>query len=147
MPRLESAIGHAGPLIDVRLRAVPEREAALNAAGLPIAPPFSVRGLLDTGATTTAIRYELADRLNLIPDDIAQIRSSASGPETYEAPVYQVRMTFGPIEAPDPPRWRTLDVVGVSIVTTGAFVLIGQDLLATCRFTYDGRKRRIMLSY
>ncbi len=29
----------------------------------------------------------------------------------------------------------------------GAMVLIGQDLLASCRFTYDGRKGRLMMSY
>ena len=33
------------------------------------------------------------------------------------------------------------------VVSPGAVALIGQDLLATCRFTYDGRKRRLMMSY
>ena len=57
-------------------------------------------------------------------------------------------MTFGSFDAPGPPKWRTILVVGVTtIVSPGAIALIGQDLLATCRFTYDGRKGRLMMSY
>jgi len=56
-------------------------------------------------------------------------------------------MTFGPIEAPDRPKRRIISSVGVTVVSPGALVLIGQDLLATCRFTYDGRKRRLTMSY
>ena len=40
-----------------------------------------------------------------------------------------------------------LSSVDVTVVSPGALVLIGQDLLATCRFTYDGRKRRLTMSY
>ena len=36
---------------------------------------------------------------------------------------------------------------GVTEVLPGAVVLIGQDLLVTCRFTDDRRKRRLMMSY
>jgi len=42
---------------------------------------------------------------------------------------------------------RVISSVGVTVVSPGALVLIGQDLLATCRFTYDGRKRRLTMSY
>jgi hypothetical protein len=63
------------------------------------------------------------------------------------APVYQLRMTFGPIEAPDRPKWRTIVAAGVTVVSPGSMALIGQDLLATYRFTYDGRKRRLKMSY
>jgi hypothetical protein len=33
------------------------------------------------------------------------------------------------------------------VATPGALLLVGQDLLATCRFTYDGNNRRLMMSY
>jgi hypothetical protein len=56
-------------------------------------------------------------------------------------------MTFGTLEAPDPPKWQTIGAVGVNVVSPGATVLIGRDMLATCRFTYDGRQRRLMISY
>ncbi len=69
------------------------------------------------------------------------------GEEVRDAAVYLARMTFGPIEAPDLPKWRIVAAVGVTVVSPGALILIGQDLLATCRFTYDGRRRRLMISY
>jgi hypothetical protein len=56
-------------------------------------------------------------------------------------------MTFGPIEVLDPPKWRTILAAGVTVVSPGSLVLIGRDLLATCRFNDDGRRRRLMMSY
>jgi hypothetical protein len=119
----------------------------LAAAGRPVPPPFSVPGLVDTGAELSAIQQSLVDWTGISSFRFVEARSSVLGDESRLAPVYRIQMTFGPIEAPDPPRWRTIEAVGVNIVSPGASVLIGRDLLATCRFTYDGRKQRLMLSY
>lgn len=147
MPRLELPIGPSGPIIDLRLWIGPEDADALKAAGRPIPHSCSVPALLDTGAEMTAIHRPLADWLSATAQDWIPLRSSVLGAGEREAPVYVVRATFGPLEAPDPPRWRTLLVAGVDVVSPGASVLIGRDLLATCRFTYDGRKSRLMISY
>jgi len=147
MPRLETPIGEDGPIIHVRTWIATEHEEALDARGLPVPPPFSIRGLVDTGARMTAIQQALAKGMGLPVHDWITLKSSVLGDEEREAPVYQIRMTFGAIDAPDHPRWRTILAVGVSVVSPGAMALIGQDLLATCRFTYDGRKRRLMMSY
>ena len=83
-----------------------------------------------------------------VPAEAASSPSSALGGEERPTPVYEVRMTFGSIEAPGPPKWRTILVVGVkTVVSPGAIALVGRDLLATCRFTYDGRKHLFMMSY
>lgn len=147
MPRLETTIGRDGPIIDVRIWIGPEHEEALKARGLQSPRLLSVPGLLDTGAQMTAIQQALAQEMGLPVHDWVGLRSSVLGVEEREAPVYLIRMTFGPIEAPDPPKWRIISAVGVTVVSPGALALIGQDLLATCRFTYDGRKRRLTMSY
>lgn len=147
MPRLDAPIGPDGPIVDVRLRIGPEHEEALVAGGLSAPSPCSVPGLVDTGARMTAIELALARSLSLPVHDWQVLRSSVLGEEDREAPTYLIRMTFGPIEADDRPRWRTIRAAGVSVVSPGALVLIGQDLLATCRLTYDGRKGRLMMSY
>jgi len=108
---------------------------------------MSVPGLLDTGAERTAIQRTLAKGMGLPVHDWVGIRSSVLGAEERDAPVYLMRMTFGPVEATDPPKWRVISPVGVTVVSPGALILIGRDLLATCRFTYDGRKRMLKLSY
>ncbi|WP_422931852.1 aspartyl protease family protein [Singulisphaera sp. PoT] len=109
--------------------------------------PFSVAGLLDTGAQMTAIQSGLAEGMRLPVHDWVALRSSVLGLDERAAPVYLLRMTFGSVEAPDAPKWRIIRAVGVTVVSPGAAVLIGQDLLKSCRFTYDGRKSRLMLSY
>jgi hypothetical protein len=147
MPRLETPIGRDGPIIHVRIWIGPEHEVALKARGLPAPRPLSMPGLLDTGAQKTAIQQDLAQVMGLPVHDWVGLRSSVLGAEERDAPVYLMRMTFGPIEAPDPPKWRIISAVGVTVVSPGALVLIGQDMLATCRFTYDGRKRRLTMSY
>lgn len=147
MPRREWPIGRDGPIIDVRLWIGPEHEEALVARRLRAPAAISVAGLVDTGAQRSAIPRALAEGLGLTVHDWVRIASSALGAEHREAPVYTLRMTFGPLEASDAPRWRIVDAVGVTVVSPGAIVLIGQDLLATCRFTYDGRRSRLLMSY
>jgi hypothetical protein len=147
MPRLETPIGRDGPIVDVRLWISPEHEQGLKARGLQPPRPSSVPGLVDTGAQMTAIQRVLADGMGRPVHDWVGLRSSVLGAEQRDAPVYLMRMTFGPIQAPDPPKFRIIRAVGVTVVSPGAVVSIGQDLLAMCRFTYDCRKRRLMMSY
>ena len=104
-------------------------------------------GLVDTGAEITAIQRSLAEWMGIPILRFLDARSSVLGDGSREVAVYRIQMTFGSIEAPDPPKWQTLDVIGVNVISPGASILIGRDLLATCRFTYDGRKQRPMLSY
>jgi hypothetical protein len=144
---MDAAIGADGPIVDIRLWIGPDDVNGLMTGGAAVPRPFSVSGLVDTGAERTAIQQSLAIWMGIPIHNLLMLRSSVLGLEEREAPVYQVRMTFGSLEAPDPPRWRTLLVAGVDVVSPGESVLIGRDLLATCRFTYDGRKRRLMISY
>jgi hypothetical protein len=147
MPLLDVSIGPNGPIIEVRLWVVPQDAVDMAVAGLPVPRPISVPGLVDTGAEVTAIQRSLAEWMGVPVFSFLEARSSVLGDEARIVAVYRIQMTFGPLEAPDPPKWRTISAVGVSVVSPGATVLIGRDLLATCRSTYDGRKRRLMISY
>jgi len=148
MPRLEVPIGPDGPIINVSLWIGLDQRNFLISRDQSVPQPLSVAGLLDTGARCTAIPRFLAEGIGLSISDWRKLSSSVFGDEEREAPVYQTRMTFGSLDAQYPPKWRTILTVGVTtIVSPGAVVLIGQDLLATCRFTYDGRKIRLMMSY
>lgn len=146
MPRLDVRIGPNGPIIEVRLWVGLEQADARGSGGR-VPPPCSVPGLIDPGAEVTAIQRSVVDWIGVPVSHFVDARSSVLGDESRVVPVYRIRMTFGALEAPDPPRWRIIEAVGVNVVSPGASVLIGRDLLATCRFTYDGRKQRLMLSY
>jgi hypothetical protein len=147
MPRLEVSFGQDGPIVDVRLSVAAEDEAELVGAGRAVPGPLCVSGLVDTGAETTAIQQALAHLMTIPVFGTAEVASSALGRGTRVVPTYRIRMAFGPFGTPGPPRWRTITAAGMDIISPGAIVLIGRDLLATCRFTYDGRKHRFMMSY
>jgi hypothetical protein len=147
MPRLEIPIGEDGPIIDVRIWIGTERKGPLDALGLPVPPLLSIRGLVDTGNRLTAIQRVWVHAMGLPVLDWISRMSSMVGAEERQAPAYQVRMTLGPIEAPDSPRWWTILAVGVTVVSSGAVALIGQNPLATCLFIYDCRKRRLKMWY
>ena len=147
MPRLEVPIGRDGPIIDVRLWFSAEDSKSLIEAGRPLPSPFSVPALVDTGAEVTAIGHSIVEWMGIPSVGFMKASSSVLGDEARLVPIYPIRITFGAIGGSEPPKWRTITAVGVSIVSPGASVLVGRDLLATCRFTYDGRKRRFMMSY
>jgi hypothetical protein len=147
MSRLDVPIGPIGPVIEVRLSIGPEDTADFVASGRSIPPPCSVSGLVDTGAERTAIEQSLLDWMGLPIYGLIEVTSSVLGREVREANSYRAQMAFGSPEASGRTKWCTLYAVGVDIVSPGVKVLIGRDLLATCRFTYDGRKRRFMMSY
>ena len=119
MPRLETPIGRDGPIIDVRIWIGPEHEQALKARGLQAPRPLSVPGLLEHGGADDS------DPAGFGPGDWpsrprlgeAPILGFRAGER--DAPVYLMRMTFGPIEAPDPPKWRIISSVGVTVVSPG----------------------------
>ena len=120
MPRLEAPIGDDGPIIDVMGWIAAEHESVLRSRGLPRPKPFAIRGLVDTGARITAIQKALAEGMRLPVHDWITISSSVLGEEVRKAPVYQIRMTFGSLEARDAPKWRIFHAVGVSVVSPGA---------------------------
>ncbi len=115
MPRLETPIGRDGPIVDVRIWIGPEHEEALKLRGYQTPRPLSVSGLLDTGAQMTAIQQVLAQGMGLPVHDWVGLRSSVLGAEERDAPIYLMRMTFGSIENPNPPKWRIIGSVGVGV--------------------------------
>jgi hypothetical protein len=147
MPRLDTPFGLEGPIIDVQIRLRAEDERLMAAAGLPIPPPFAVRGLVDTGAKVTAIQKSIIAWMGAPCAGFMEATSSVLGSESRTVPIVALRIALGPLGDPGMPHWRPIRAAGVEIVSPGASVLIGRDLLASCRFTYDGRRSRLLMSY
>jgi hypothetical protein len=74
-------IGEDGPIIDVRIWIGTERKGALDALGLPVPPPSSIRGLVDTGARMTAIQRAWVQAMGLPVHDWISLKSSVLGDE------------------------------------------------------------------
>jgi hypothetical protein len=147
MPRLDVPFGRDGPIIDVGIWIAAELGVSWAATGSAIPEPFVVSGLVDTGARVTAIEASIVAWMGIPSIGVMEASTSLLGGEARSVPIFPLRMTFGPLEEGPAPRWRAIDAVAVKIVSPGASVLIGRDLLASCRFTYDGRKSRFQMSF
>jgi hypothetical protein len=55
--------------------------------------------------------------MGLPVQDWVSLRTSVLCDEERQALVYELQMTFGLVEAPDPAKWRTILAVGVAVVS------------------------------
>jgi hypothetical protein len=127
-----------GPLIQVGLN-VGATQAGLGLGG----PPLSRTGLIDTGASRTAISNAVYQVL----------RPAASGSASYRRPgrspvivtKYAVRLNFEGHLSNNP--WFELDVIVANPVTPGVDVLVGMDVISRLVLFYEGVNGTMLLAY
>jgi hypothetical protein len=131
-------VGPLGPLFQVGLN-VGANQAASGKGG----PPLSRTGLIDTGATQTAI----SDAVYQIP------RPAACGLTLYRRPVmaqttvamYSIRLNFVGHLSSNPSF--DLDILVANPATPGIDVLVGMDVLSQLVLFYEGANGRMVLAY
>ena len=139
MPRLNLPLGAGGPALDLEV-------TASNLGGPPIRPPTpTVHTLIDTGANHTCIDggWLRAARLTLI--DVKQVRTASTGRTGASFDVYEVGLVV-----PGNPSQLLVPAVRVLAVDLTGYrfqCLLGRDVLAGCRFLYDGLGGRIELEF
>jgi hypothetical protein len=131
-------VGPLGPLIRVGLN-VGATQAGLGLGG----PPLSENGLMDTGATRTAISSAVYQALQPAVSGSAPFQRP--GMPQVVVPTYAVRLNFEGHLSGNP--WFDLDVVVTDPATPGVGVLIGMDLLSQLVLFYEGVNGTMILSY
>ncbi len=139
----------AGAIINTDVGIAQQHSEALAAAGLAIPSPVQARFLIDTGASKSLVRHEIAERagLKLINDSqpIHGIGVDATG-----------RVYLGSIRFGFPSRavkgavhqiWINAEIASGNLPTPDIDGLIGRDVLNYFRFTYDGTAGQITLRY
>ena len=121
-----------GPRVDVRIF-LPEEAAALRTN-----PPDPVEGsaLIDTGASSTCISYDVAKALELVPVDEEVVTSPGA---QKRHPVYAV--TWELKDSGFKP-FTNKRVIGVNLSGQDLCMLIGRDFLMATRLHYDGIQSR-----
>jgi hypothetical protein len=131
-------VGPLGPLIQVGLE-VGATQARLGFGG----PPLSRTGLIDTGASRTAIS-----------DAVYQVLQPAvSGSAWYQRPgqpgvrvdLYAIRLNFEGHLSGNP--WFDLDAVVADPATPGVDVLVAMDVLSQLALFYEGVSGTLILAY
>lgn len=135
-----AALTVKGLLLPLEVSVPAALAAALTDKSLPIPAPASGVGLIDTGASCTAIDESILIGLGLQP--VGQIHTSGqSGAKLQNRYLAEVSFPGTPI-----PKLN-LDVIGVQILDQGLYGLIGRDLLRACVLIYNGPQGTFSLAF
>lgn len=107
-------------------------------AGQQVPNIIPIRGLLDTGASNTAVDPSVLTALGLTPTGTCLVNTPTTGATPQTTDLYDVSFV---IPAPQgiPLFSQTLPVMASSLLETQGFhALIGRDILSQCVFVYNG---------
>ena len=126
------ALTHLGPVVQLQLEVSDALSKELVESKQQVPAPVSGRGLIDTGATFSAIDNSVAKRMGLQP--IGTVRVGTAGGRR-AAPVYALKITIvggGNIVLNDN------HVTGVDLDGTDMLALLGRSFLQNVILIYDG---------
>ena len=142
MPRLTFPLIAGMPLVDLRVSATLPRQ---RAAGVPPPPFVTLRALVDTGAKRTCVDAAAFRSLGLLPVMKTAVRTASTGRAGMTRDVYDISVaTLGAT-----PVTLAAAVAAIAIDLSWApyQCLLGRDVLASCRFMYDGPASRFELEF
>jgi len=142
MPTVTAKLSEDGLVLNALFTISLDLEKKLREEGKPIPKPISVRALIDTGASGSVVKSEIAEKLGLTPIGVVQIKTplskSEKGDECYQ---YSMRMGM-------PEHQLTYNGVFVASGLAGQNIgaLIGRDMLQHGILIYLGKENQFTLS-
>jgi hypothetical protein len=146
MPVIRVPIGSDGPVVDLVLWIGRAAAHALIAQGRAVPTPQTIRALIDTGASRTAIHPAALGLIHSLAGGTAKVRRPGSRSAFRLVDRHDVRLAFG--GASDPSvgaAWVGIEAVAVIPADPSILALIGRDMLAHCQFVYDGWRGELLL--
>jgi hypothetical protein len=134
-----------GPQLHLYVGVSQPRQQALKDAGLEVPQPILIRGLVDTGASSTAVDPTIIEKLGLSATGAMPILTPSTGDKPHQANTFDVS-----IAVPLPPfnfNIAAMQVFESSLNVQGIQALIGRDILANCLLVYDGRANIFSLAF
>jgi hypothetical protein len=146
MAQLTFVLTRAGLAVPVWVGLTGQAVATLVTGGNQVPTPVGARGLLDTGSDLTAVASWILRRLGASKTHIASTQT-ASGPVMVN--LYQISLGITDPTQPAGSPWLTFPGLLVSEIATqlvDADVLVGLDVLRTCKLMLDGPGQRFTLA-
>lgn len=128
----------------------------MQAARLSVPKPFFGLGLIDTGASGTAIDVSVVAALGLVATGSTLVHTPTTGAIPKQCACYDVSFWFlsqSAFVAQSTeghfvhPSHLTIPVMEAKLLNQGYHALIGRDVLAYCHLAYDGRQKRFVLTH
>lgn len=148
MPVIVEALQASGAIVDVSLGWSRSRAIQLRRAFHPVPPPVAARAILDTGAEITCVDMALVQALGLPSGGTGLANVPAHGGVSL-ASMHDAGLSI--VHPSGNPGFnlvvRDLTVLELNLGPIGYQVLVGRDVLARCRFLYNGQGNRFRLAY
>jgi hypothetical protein len=147
MPQLNLSMTQAGPIVDVWVAISEPRRTALKKAGQTVPPPVKVRGLVDTGASCTAVDPSVIQKLQVPATGTVSVLTPSTGTAAHVCNQYDVLMAI--IDAQGNPLYfgNSIPVLESSLAAQGIEALIGRDVLSSAILIYNGAAAVFTLAY
>jgi hypothetical protein len=147
MAQLTFPITRAGLAVPVWIGLTDQAMLGLLAAKEPVPRPVGAQGLLDTAANPTAVAPWILQQL-AVPVATTTSTHTAAGPVIVN--LYRVSLGItDPTQPPESP-WLTFSdllVTELATVLPDADVLVGLDVLLTCKLVLEGPARKFTLEF
>ena len=126
-----------GAVVWVKVMQSPEYIAALKKAGLTYATPVAVLGILDTGASMSAVDNRVAIGMSLQNRGSVEIHTPSTGEgQVVHRDSFDATLVIG--ESQPVPLSLTTPVIACDFASRGFMALIGRDVLNLCVLTFNG---------
>ena len=148
MPHFILSHGQLGPLIELYIGVSAPLATSLKNQGVPVPSSVLVKGLVDTGASHTAVDSALLAGLNISAKRLALVITPTTGATPVKAHTFDVSL-YIPLGTPGAAPWgkAAWEVTRQDLNHQGFDVLIGRDLLAEALLVYDGKHAVFTLGF
>lgn len=134
-----------GPSMYVKVMQSEHRVTALKKAGRKFSAPVDILGLIDTGASISALDFNVIRRLDIPPRGSIAIHTPSTGTAYENRYTHDVCLVLGETETTS--LIITTPIIGIELASQGFYALLGRDVLRHCRLVYDGPQGSITLEY
>ncbi|MFB6290297.1 MAG: hypothetical protein ABEJ25_01020 [Candidatus Bipolaricaulia bacterium] len=133
-------LAQKGPILDVEVHVTDSHAKVLKDNGKEVPSPRTGKGLIDTGASISAVDVDTIDELSLSPIGATNV-STPSGKAIQE--LYALKFSFPGKGLPD---MNSLNVLGSNLDGQNICALIGRDILRYCLLVYEGPSGSITIA-
>lgn len=129
----------SGPLMQVEVAVTDTLAQYLTSNSMEVPAAITGMGLIDTGASMTAIDSSVISRLNINPIGTANVFTPQG---STQQGLYPIKLAF--IGTPIIINFSS--VLGSELLDQGIIALIGRDVLSSCILIYNGSAGHFSLS-
>lgn len=135
-----SGLAAFGPIMQVEVSIPDELAQYFTENNMPIPSPLTGIGLIDTGASITAVDVSIIQQLGIQPVGISNVYTPQG---STQQELFPIKLAF--IGGP-PITINFSSVLGSELINQGIIALLGRDVLSNCILIYNGTAGHFSLS-